>query len=81
MRRIIEQGLESGEFHAIDPELTAFSLFGMIHVFFTQRLVTGRRFPTDVVVAHTLQLLRHGARAHAAHRAVHPGKRKAKRQT
>jgi AcrR family transcriptional regulator len=63
MGGIVDEGLRSGEFGGLDPELTAFSLFGMIHVFFTQRLVTGRGFPADVVVAHTLRFFRHGANA------------------
>lgn len=63
VRKIIEGGVGTGDFQGVDPELTAFSLFGMIHVFFTQRLATGRAFPAEVVVAHTLQLLRYGAHA------------------
>jgi len=60
-RGIIEDGLRSGEFDGVDPELTAFWLSGMIHVFFTQRLATGRALPTDVVVAQALSLFRRGA--------------------
>jgi len=60
---IVDDGIRNGEFIGLDPELTAFSLFGMIHVFFTQRLATGRGFPTDVVVAHTLRFFRQGAEA------------------
>lgn len=60
---IIQQGLDDGEFDGIDPDLAAFSLFGMIHVFFTQGMATGRGFPTKVVVTHTLSLFRHGAEA------------------
>ena len=65
VRRMIEDGLRRGQLQGCDPELTAFSLFGMIHVFFMQRLATGRSFPSDVVVAHTMSLLRHGAGASA----------------
>lgn len=60
---IIQQGLNDGEFEGVDPELAAVSLFGMIHVFFTQGMATGRGFPTKVVVTHTLSLFRHGAEA------------------
>jgi AcrR family transcriptional regulator len=60
---IVDDGIRSGEFVELDPELTAFTLFGMIHVFFTQRLATGRGFPTDVVVAHTLRFFRQGTEA------------------
>jgi AcrR family transcriptional regulator len=61
VRGIIEEGVKSGEFDGVDPELTAFWLSGMIHVFFTQRLATGRALPTDVVAAQTLSLFRRGA--------------------
>jgi len=81
VRSIIEQGLNSGELQGVDPELAALSLLGMIHVFFTQRMTTGRGFPADVVVAHTLGLFRHGAQSHDAHEAIHSAKRKAKRQS
>lgn len=65
MRAIIADGLDNGDLHGVDAELTTFSLFGMIHVFFTQRLATGRGFPTAVVVAHTLRLFGDGARTAA----------------
>jgi TetR/AcrR family transcriptional regulator len=68
MRAIIADGLEHGDLQGVDAELATFSLFGMIHVFFTQRLATGRDFPTSVVVAHTLRLFGDGARAGAASR-------------
>jgi len=63
VRGIIEDGLKSGEFDGIDPEVTAFWLSAMIHAFFTQRLATGRALPTDVVVAQTLSLFHRGGHA------------------
>ena len=66
VRRMLEDVLRGGAFKELDPELTAFSLFGMIHVFFMRRLATGRSFPSDVVVAHTMALLRHGAQSPSA---------------
>ncbi|HUT73240.1 MAG TPA: hypothetical protein VM221_00195 [Armatimonadota bacterium] len=76
MRRLIEDGLREGEFQGLEPELTACLLFGMIHVFFMQRLATGRRFPSEVVVAHTMALLRHRALLGSAadHRSGHDAK-------
>jgi hypothetical protein len=61
VRELTEEGLREEEFQGLEPELTACLLFGMIHVFFMQRLATGHRFPSEVVVAHTMALLRRGA--------------------
>ena len=73
-----EEGEKAGEFRGLDPKLTAFSLFGMIHIFFMERLTKRRRFTTDAVVAHTLALLRHGGHAPEI-AAAHATKRNVKR--
>lgn len=79
VRRMLQDGLRGGAFTDLDPELTAFSLFGMIHAFFMQRLATGRSFPSDVVVAHTMALLRHGAQSPSVRSS--PSQRDAKGKT
>jgi AcrR family transcriptional regulator len=61
LQAIIGEGIVSGELRALDPEMTAHSLIGMINVFMTQRLVTERTFPPDQAVRHTLDLFWNGA--------------------
>ncbi|UCH33643.1 MAG: TetR/AcrR family transcriptional regulator [Armatimonadota bacterium] len=79
-RALFQEGEAAGEFQGLDSRLTAFSLFGMIHIFFMERLTRRRRFSTDAVVAHTLELLRHGAHAPEDATAAHSTKRSIKRK-
>jgi TetR/AcrR family transcriptional regulator len=61
LQAIIEEGIVSGELRVHDPEMTAYSLVGMLNVFVTRRLVTGRIPPMRRVVQHTLDLFGAGA--------------------
>jgi len=64
IRALVKEGIETGVFRRLDPDLTAISLLGMVLTFFRRRFANGQEFAPEAVAEHVLGLAIEGLRAH-----------------
>jgi len=60
LESIIRDGIRLGEFREVDPRLAARSLLGMLNIFILEPFISGKPFPAERVVNHTVDLFCRG---------------------